>query len=175
MAGLNDHAGIQPYFLGKRIRVAHPREFFHFRIESGWNYLLRRIYIKYPDQYSYVNDEVVFWENCNPVYIEFFKEYGIRAKQNAPIPVRLISTPAGNGNVQVFAEAAPCDTSGFSVNMTCASPVSSKTLNILYVPNDIVNLQFTNMGWDSVYQKWYPEYIEFLAEGYYLRDKNFQG
>jgi hypothetical protein len=170
-----DHASIQPFFLGKRIKVLHQREYFHFRIESGWNYLLRRIFIKYPDQYSYVNDMVTFYENCPPVYIEFFKEYGLRAKQNAPIPIRLISTPAANDNILVFSEPAPCDTGGFSVNMTCASPASTKTLNILYVPNDIVNLQFTNIGYDATYDKWLPEYIEFMAEGYYLRDKRFQG
>lgn len=145
-----------PYFLYKRIRLNHYREYFVFRIPYGYGYFLRRFAYKYP--------EFSGSSFCPPLSFEFFDKAANHSRQLEPITGENLSSPGCAGKVQSSAAPAAVDQNIFGLNFTATQPKFSKTLNYFFPNNDTLEIHIT--GQDLTL----PGYVDIMLQGFYIAD-----
>jgi len=153
-----------PFWIYKRLQIAHPREYFMFSISYGYGFLLRKLRIKYPET---VTGSTVQSERLK---LEFFDNANYTARQPVPFALDFISTPGFDG-ATVHAAPSPADSTAFNVNMSAKPfPKSSGILNFLYKYGDTLRIDITEQIHDPISGLWSPNYIDLLLQGYYVPD-----
>jgi len=161
---------IAPYFIYQQIVFNSFRGFFTQRIDSGFNFFLRRVWIKtmgvFSDNFPPLKNGPVL---IPELYIEFFDKGNFKARQANPIPIPLLSTP---GNSDVWNSGGPFTDGHY--NSTARMPLYSKFLNFLYVYGDVIDIEITGQQGTQLpgptgYQPWFADV---MLEGYYIPEES---
>ena len=164
-----------PYFIYKRIPIAHFREYFTFRIDYGFGYLLRSVRVKYPElspAFSNILASSVPGSGvtAGTMQLEFFDQANFKARQPLPFPARLISTPGSDKSLQ-YAAPSPVDADGLNVNLSAAPEIKSvSNLNFLYKYGDVIRIDITGQVYSG--GKWSPYFMDLQLCGYYVPQKS---
>lgn len=147
---VNKLTEIVPLFIYQRINLfANARGAFLYPIENGYWYWIRHIRCQWPE----VDAAGVVY---NPgMAIEIRGSARHREYQNAPIPLRLLSSPCGNG-VRLTAPAG----------MTATGPTSFKIIDEMLPQRDNIELYFTGHNVTP-----FPAFIDVMLVGYMIPDK----
>jgi hypothetical protein len=141
-----------PYFIYKQIPISHPREPFLFTINYTNGYMLRSIVAHWPTLGRFFAGELK---------IEFFNQANFKSRQNVPVDLALLSTPAQNTDSRSFTEPNGV------LTMTQGQRTSRKILNFFYPYNDTIHLEISGQYFSSS-NAWEPEYVDIMLEGYYI-------
>lgn len=148
-----------PFFIYKRLLLDQYRVFYGYKINYGFVYLLHKLYCIYPE-WGYIDETLEVM--CPDVGIEFYDVTAMKAKQTAPIPIRIISTP-GSADVYTVTSPSAYDQEGFGVSARGVPIKFSKTLNYMYAHNNNINLSVT-----CTLQRYITMYIDLMFEGYLI-------
>lgn len=140
-----------PYLIYQRVNlIANAPGKFYFPIEPGYWYWLRQIRCKWNE----VDAAGVVY---NPgMFIEMRGSSRHRTYQDAPIPLRLISSPGGNGVNQVLPNL-----------MTATGPASFKMIDEILPQRDNIEIYLTGHNVTP-----FPAFIDVLLVGYMIPDKS---
>ncbi len=145
---INDLREMFPYLIYQRILLpANARGQFFFPVENGYYYWLRHIRCKWPEVGA-----AAFNQGMN---IEIRGSARHREYQDAPVSLRLLSTPCGNGVALVGA-----------AGMTATGPGSVKLIDEILFQRD--NIEIYISGHNAVP---FPAFIDILLIGYMIPDK----
>lgn len=139
----------QPYFIYQRITLAAPINYFLFPIDYGFWYLLRKIYVKYPEI-----DATGLIFGPVPLRFETYQRAANKFPQNVPIPFDLVGTP-GSAGVSV-------DAAG---NMTATGCKNSKLQNVVHPFRDNIEIQISGQNTAT------PAVIDIALHGYLIPSK----
>jgi len=135
----------QPYFIYQRLTLAHPTEYFLEYVNQGFYYLLRDIYVSYPE--------------LDAAGATFGPELRFELKQKAqdiipqdvPLPFRLCCTP-GNDGIQATAANL----------LTAQPPKYNKMFNIIYPEKDNIEIKITGQNLTT------PTVVDIMLNGYLI-------
>ena len=142
---------VLPYFIYKRIPLAHYREYFSFKIEYGFGYWLRGVRVKYPclaPKRSNILPITPGATDAEPakIKLEFFDNANFKARQPLPFTAELISSPGPDGCFY-YSAPAPVDADGYNVNFSAEpAPKSISNLNFLYKYGDVIRIDITGQA-----------------------------
>lgn len=169
---------VLPYFIYKRLKLTHYREYFTFKIDYGFGYWLRSIRVKYSELAN--NRPSTFYitpggeESAPKLLLEIFDNANFKARQPLPVFAELISTP-GSDKCYSFAAPLPVDNDGFSINFSASPAVKSlSNLNFLYKYGDIIRIDITGQTPPNEGSDMKPLYLDLLLTGYYVPQKSFE-
>lgn len=167
---------VLPYFIYKRIALAHFREYFSFKIDYGFGYWLRSVRVKYPEiapALAGIYGTPAGTEKQSPkVKLEFFDNANYKARQPSPFTAELVSTP-GSDRCYSYAAPSPVDADIFNLNFSAAPAVKSiSNLNFLYRYGDVIRIDIT--GQEAQSGQWTPDYMDLLLVGYYVPQSSFE-
>jgi hypothetical protein len=173
---LNIAKDVLPYFIYKRVPLAHFREYFSFKIDYGFGYWLRSVRVKYPEISPALSDilgNLTGSEAQSPtIKLEFFDNANFKARQPEPFTALLVSSP-GADRCYSYAAPLPVDTSGYSINFSAAPAVKSiSNLNFLYRYGDVIRIDITGQAKPAT--QWTPDYLDLFLVGYYVPQKTFE-
>lgn len=141
----------QPYLIYERITLANPRDYFTFRIDYGYGYLLRRLRTRWPI--------ITAGPGLAPTLsFEIFSKGSIRARQLQPIPFALNSSPAGF--LVTTSPVGPPLTDGVAI------PGNFKLLNYLFPYGSTIELHITGQAGGA------PAFVDIVLDGYYVPEKS---
>jgi len=159
---------IAPYFIYQRIIFNAFRGFLTQKIDYGFNYFLRRIWVAYESSWSTTGTWPANKAILPNLFVEFFDKGNFKARQASPIPLDLI-TATRRGSIRVETQQ------NGQYNMTANAPKYSKFLNFLYVNGDVIDVEITGQSLTNqgvtAYQ---PSMIDVMLEGYYIPDETLK-
>jgi hypothetical protein len=135
----------QPYFIYKRIPLSTTAAYFFHQIDYGFWYLLRKVYVKYPEI------DVTGLIFGPRIRVESYQRGSNKIPQNVPIPFELFCTPGGN-SVTVSAGG----------QMTATGPKNTKLQNVVYPYRD--NIELTITGQNTIT----PIQVDIVLLGYLI-------
>jgi len=138
---------VQPYFIYNRILLPTAREYYNFRIDYGYGYLLRRVRARWP----MVN--AAGTGLAPELYLELYSAGVVKARQAQPIPFDVQSTP-GNRILSTSPVAPLTDGTGM--------PGNFKILNYLFPYGSNIEAIITGQNGTD------PTYVDIVYEGYYV-------
>jgi hypothetical protein len=158
--------GQWPYFFYRRLAVTAKIASIRFETFSGFYYVLKRISSVYP---ATVPDAP------NPDYLSpavkasIFARSDNRRRQYTPAPLDLFTSP-GEGGVTIAVQPSPLEpTNPASAWGFTATPRKlHKSLNYIFQPRDVIEIELSNMDTFPATGKYFPPYIDILCEGYNL-------
>lgn len=167
---------VYPYFIYKRIPLAHYREYFTFKIEYGFGYWLRSIRVKYPEISPALTDIITPVSGSavqSPtIKIELFDNANFKARQPLPFTVELVATP-GKERCYSYAAPSPVDNDVYGINFSAApAPQSINNLNFLYQYGDVIRIDITGQALNGA--QWSPDYLDMMLVGYYVPQFTFE-
>lgn len=142
---------VYPNFVYQRINLIAGNNWFLFPIDSGYWFWMRGIRAKWPEIDT---AGLVF---APEIFIQINESSRNRVHQNAPVPIRLIATPASN-NVQINATG----------ELTATGVTSAKMLNEIRPARD--NITFIITGQNATP---FPAWIDIVVIGYMIPDADF--
>jgi len=143
---------VQPYMIYQRVTLVSPREFYGFRIDYGYGYLLRRLRVRWPT--------IAAGPALAPsLSFEIFSKGSIKARQSQPIPFSLNSTPTDRG----LGYTSPV---GPPLADAAAIPGSFKILNWLFPYGSTIELHITGQTGGA------PAYVDVVYDGYYIPEES---
>ena len=140
----------QPYYIYKRLTLNSPYAYFFEPIDYGFWYLLRKIYVKYPE-----NDGVLFGPHLR---FETYQRAANKFPQNVPIPFELVSSP-GSAGVSIDAATG---------NYTATPVKNAKNQNVVHPYRDNIELTVTGQNLTT------PQSIDIMLLGYYIPVQNLK-
>jgi len=146
-------AATQPYFVFSRLSLAAPRVYDLYTVPFGFNYLLRRVISRW-------DGIVVGSLESYTLPVEIFNAAQQRARQNAPVPLPLVSTPGGDTTVAVEPSAP------LGVSFVVLPRHSAKIINIGFPYGDTVKLEVSTPFPAPV-----PTAIDIVLEGYLVPEQ----
>lgn len=146
-------AAVQPYFVFNRLALTTPRVYDLFAVPYGFNYLLRRVISRWDGQ-------VVGGANDYTLPVELYNAAYSRARQNAPIPLPLVSSPGGD-TVAAAEPSAP-----LGISFLVLPRVSARIVNIGFPYGDTIKLDIL-----SDFPAAGPGYIDLVFEGYLIPEQ----
>lgn len=156
-----------PYFFYERLAVVagRTRVPVSFHIDTGFTYFLRRLVMTWPDT-EFTAGPPIYVPSLTISFIDRAKN---KPRQIVPIPVSLLSTPAGH---QTFAGPAPLpvDNTAFSQNFSASVRPSHKMFNYFYAFADTIEMEVT--GFVAAPFLWLPPYFDVMIEGYNIPEKS---
>ncbi|MDD5688615.1 MAG: hypothetical protein PHE88_12375 [Elusimicrobia bacterium] len=142
-----------PYLIYQRVPLfPGARGKFYFPIDAGYWYWLHHLRCKYPEVDA---AGVVFNVGMN---IEMRGSARHREYENAPVSLKLLTSPCGNG-VQLFAPAG----------MTATGPTSHFAINEMLPRRDNIEIYFSGHNATP-----FPAFIDCVLVGYMIPDKRME-
>jgi hypothetical protein len=140
---------IYPNYIYRRVNLVSGTNYLLFPIEYGYWYWLRAVRAKWPEVDA---AGAVF---APELFIEINE--ATRVHQRAPVPLRLITSPASNG-VQINAGG----------QMTATGPRAVKMLNEIRASRDNITIIITGQNATP-----FPAFVDILIMGYMIPDSEF--
>ena len=141
----------QPYFIYRRILLTSPVVHFLFPVDYGFWYLLRKMYVKYPEVDI---TGAIFGPHLR---FETYQRAANKFPQNVPIPFELITSP---GSAGVTIDAAG--------NMTATGIKNSKLQNVVHPFRDNIEIKISGQNLIT------PTQIDIALHGYLIPCKNLK-
>ena len=101
--------------------------------------------------------------------VEFTDGTGAVRWQLQPIPAALYSAPRCDG-VIVKTEAAPCDATGYGVNLSAVFKPRSNTINLYYDVGELITCKLSGFEFMTPPGAFCPDYVDIAIEGVYIPD-----
>jgi hypothetical protein len=148
-----------PYLFYRRINVLRGTEYITFALDYGFNYLVKRIAVKWDGQNIFPVGAYL-----SPDVLAELLRYSCIAGQNVPFALPLVTSPASSG--VSFIPSAVVATSP----MQAVPRKAHKAVNLLYAFKDVLYIRLSGMNVVSSVNPElnHPSYIDLLVEGRYF-------
>jgi|WetSurMetagenome_2_1015567.scaffolds.fasta_scaffold06083_12 hypothetical protein len=166
----------QPFFIYQRLRLKQPIAFLNFKIDQGFKFELKRLFIKSAERVEmFIDNFDEGYVEAQPVRIELLDNAKNKTRQNTPIPISLISSP-NNANVTQFFTYASRHTSlttgiELDYNFTASSSKKSALLDYEYVNGDVIQIRITGTPIPEYFIVFNHLIIDVMLQGYYVFDE----
>ena len=152
------------YWVGQRLDISHPIEFYSLTIDPGYIYLLRAVTVQWNTLSAGVRPAP-----CPELALEFLAMSSIFPRQSSPVLASLLTTPAGRNLVY------PLTQPNGQVSMAPAGPInwprgSRKILNFAFIENDTLQIKVSGQTLQG--GTWTPGYVDLVLEGYNIPEKS---
>jgi hypothetical protein len=160
----------QPFFIFQRLFLEQPRIFYNFKIDQGFKFILKRLFIKAPEKVEIFTDN---WKDeyhsAEPVKIEFLDNAKNKTRQAEPYPINLISSPNSANVTQYFASHTLLTEK--KINFSASSVKKSSLLDYEYVNGDVIQIRITGTPIPPYFIIHNYIAIDLVLQGYYTFDE----
>ena len=160
-----------PYLIYQQVSLRTTfRGYFNFALESGYNYLLRKITVRWAEIWPGVEDpKFPFGPNvwyAHDLALEFFANGRPATRQVEPIPANLFCTPSEGNTTYAVMGTPPI----VHYVLTSSQPTATKLLNYFYAFRDNIQVSITGQTLIAALGINLPAFVDIVLHGYYVRE-----